>query len=277
MLIPITTAEFDLLRKFIQSISGICLDDTKTVLMESRLSPLLEQFECSNYMDLYHKAQHNDEVRLGISNAISTNETSFFRDHRVFEMIQDDFIPHFLNKSNSLHIWSAASSFGQEPYSLSMILNEAIPNIDKYDIKIEATDISNEAIAHASYGLYSKLEVGRGIDASRLAQHFSEQNNGYRIKDHIRYLVHYRELNLLQPLPFRAQFDIILCRNVAIYFDNPTKQHLFAELAKCLKPNGRLILGSTESLWNVTDIFTRQEYKNMIYYTVAEQKQAIGA
>lgn len=268
MLAEISTTEFDLLRKFILNISGISLDDSKVMLMRSRLSPLLDQLSCNTYMDLYHSAQHDDDIRQKISNAISTNETSFFRDHRVFEMIQDDFIPHYLNKSSSLKIWSAASSYGQESYSLAMILNETIPNIGKYNIKIEGTDISNEAIAYASYGHYKKIEVSRGVDPSRLATHFIPHENGYRVKDELRYLAHFRELNLLHPLPWKAEFDIILCRNVAIYFELANKQKLFHSLSKCLKPNGRLILGSTESLWNVTDIFDRQEYKGLIYYTV---------
>ena len=151
-----------------------------------------------------------------------------------------------------------------------MVLNEAIRDIDKYNIKIEGTDISNEAIAYASYGLYTKMEVARGIDEARLYKHFDLVEQGFRVKDHLRYNVHFRELNLLGTLPFRAQFDIILCRNIAIYFDAKTKKHLFDSLAKCLKPNGRLILGSTESLWLVTDTFYRQEYNGVVYYTLVK-------
>lgn len=268
MLNQLSDTEFDLLKKYIQDVSGICLDKSKAIMMASRLSPLLEKFECKTYLDLYNKATYTKDVSKHICNAISTNETSFFRDPRVYEMIKDNCIPYFLNKSNSLQIWSAASSYGQESYSLSMLLNETIRDINKYDIKIEGTDISNEAIAYASYGLYSKMEVARGVDEARLFKHFELEERGFRIKDHLRYNVHFRELNLLGKLPFHAQFDIILCRNIAIYFDTETKKHLFEALAKCLKPNGHLILGSTESLWQVTDTFYRQEYDGMVYYTL---------
>lgn len=266
----LSTQEFELLRTYIQNISGICLDDSKTILMECRLSPLLERHNCNSYMDLYQKAQYIEGLNSDICSAISTNETSFFRDHSVFEMIQDDFIPHFLNQSNSLQIFSAASSTGQESYSLSMILNETISHIHKYDIKIEGTDISNEAVAYASYGLYTQMEISRGIGTERLLKHFDLQEKSYRVKDEVRYLTHFRELNLLKSIPFGAQFDIILCRNIAIYFDRETKHRLFNELAKCLKPGGRLVIGSTETLWQVTDVFDRQEYKGVVYYTLAE-------
>ena len=266
----ITATEFDLLRKFIHRVSGICLDDTKVSLVASRLLPLLEKFQCSNYMDLYNKATYANDVSRDICNAISTNETSFFRDPVFYDMIKDNFVPYFLNKSSSLQIWSAACSYGQEPYSLSMILHETIQNIQKYDIKIEATDISNNAIAYASYGMYTNMEIARGVSEQRLFRHFDQHEKGFRVKDHLRYLAHFRELNLLESLPFQAQFDIVLCRNVAIYFDLPTKKRLFDSIAKCLKPNGRLVIGSTESLWRVTDTFYRQEYNGTVYYTLVK-------
>lgn len=268
MLNKLSNTEFDLLKKYIHDVSGICLDESKAIMMASRLSPLLEQFECKTYLDLYNKATYIEDVSKHICNAISTNETSFFRDPRVFDMIRDSCIPYFLNKSSSLRIWSAASSFGQEAYSLSMTLHETIRDINKYDIRIEGTDISNEAIAYASYGLYSKMEVARGLDEARLFKHFDLEERGFRIKDKLRYNVHYSELNLLGKLPFHQKFDIILCRNVAIYFDAETKRGLFDSLAKCLKPNGRLIIGSTESLWQVSDTFYRQEYEGIVYYTL---------
>jgi len=266
----ITTVEYELLRKYIREVSGISLDDTKVSLVSNRLLPLLEKFSCDSYMSLYKQAMYNKEIRRNIFDAITTNETSFFRDPSVYEMIRDNFIPFYLNKSNSLQIWSAAASYGQEPYSLSMILHETINDINKFKIKIEATDISNDAIAYASYGLYSKLEVSRGVNEMRLFKHFDLVEKGFRVKDHLRYIVHYRELNLTEPLPFENQFDIILCRNVAIYFDLPTKKKLFEALAKCLKPNGRLVIGSTESLWRITDVFYRQDYNGTIYYTLTK-------
>lgn len=273
MFSKLSIAEFQLLSKHIYDISGICLDESKMVMMASRLDPLLKVFECNTYLELYKKASHNKEINSHICNAISTNESSFFRDPSVFEMIKDDFVPYFLNKSTSLQIWSAAAAFGQEPYSLSMILHESIQDINKYNIKIEGTDISNEAIAYASYGLYTKMEVARGVNEARLFKHFDLEERGFRIKDHLRYNVHFRQLNLLSSLPYRAQFDIIMCRNVAIYFDAKTKKLLFDALARCLKPNGRLVLGSTESLWQVTDTFYRQEYNGTVYYTLVKDSR----
>lgn len=267
---PLSRQEFDLLRVHIQNISGIVLDDSKMLLMASRLSPLLELFGCHNYMMLYERARSVAAVNTEICSAISTNETSFFRDAAVFDMIRDDFIPFYLNKSNSLRIWSAAASFGQEAYSINMILHETIAGIAKYDVRIEGTDISNKTVATASYGLYSAFEVSRGLDKVRLARHFDAVGKGYRIKDALRYSVHFQELNLLKSIPFGAEFDIILCRNIAIYFDKETRKKLFERLARCLKPRGRLIIGASETLWQVTDVFHRREYKGGVYYSLTK-------
>ncbi len=266
----LSKSEFDLLRVHIQQISGIVLDDSKMMLMESRLSPLVERFQCASYTDLYVKAQCVDDINIEICNAISTNETSFFRDQNIFQMIGDDFVPHFLNRTNSIHVWSAASSTGQEAYSVAMTLQETIPNIGKYDVSIEGTDISNEAIAYASYGLYTSFELQRGIDATRQEKYFDPHEKGYRIKDQLRYMAHFQELNLLKHIPFGAQFDLILCRNIAIYFDKPTKKMLFERLARCLKPRGRLIVGSTETLWQVTDVLQRRDSDGVVFYSLEE-------
>lgn len=266
----LSKSEFDLLRVHIQQISGITLDDSKMALMESRLSPLLAKYGCLNYTDLYVKSQNISEINVDICNAISTNETSFFRDPDIFRMIADKLIPMFLNKSNSLHIWSAAASTGQEAYSLSMLLREQILNIDKYDIRIVGTDISAEAIAYASYGAYTNFELARGVDEKRLATHFDPHDRGYRIKDENRYHVHFKQFNLLTDAPFDMQYDIILCRNVAIYFDKETKKRLFEKMASCLKPRGCLIIGSTETLWQVTNVYHRRDADGIVYYSIDE-------
>lgn len=267
----LTRAEFELLRVHIQQISGIVLDDSKIKLVESRLGPLLERFECSTYTDLYVRSRSIDAIDSEICGAISTNETSFFRDPEMFRMIGEKLIPDILNNSTSLKIWSAAASTGQEAYSLCMLLREQVPNLHRYDIRIEGTDISRDAIAYASYGAYTRFEVSRGLGEARLAQHFELHERGYQIRDEARYLAHFRQLNLLGDLPFGAEFDLILCRNVAIYFDSEQKKRLFERLAQCLKPNGRLIVGSTETLWHVTDAFERDSWQGMVYYSPASR------
>lgn len=266
----LSRSEFDLLRLHIQQLSGIILDDTKVALMENRLHPLLKRFDCANYTDLYIKSQQTNEINAHICDAISTNETAFFRDAAVFRMIADHLIPHFLNRSNSLQIWSAAASTGQEAYSLAMVMHETIANIGKFNLRIEGTDISHDAIAYASYGAFSRFEVARGVDEQRLNRYFEVHGSGYRIRDQIRYLVHFRQLNLLRELPFGAEFDLILCRNVAIYFDRQETIRLFDRLANCLKPGGRVIVGSTETLWQVSNRFVRQDYNGVVYYGLNE-------
>lgn len=260
--------EFDMLASLVRQISAISLDDGKTALMESRLHPLLDRFCCGTFADLRVRAETSEVVRREICDAITTNETSFFRDADVFRMVAEHFVPTVLNRSNRLHIWSAAASFGQEAYSLAMILREAIPDIDKCDIRIEGTDICHDATAYASYGAYSKFEVERGLDDRRLWQHFEPCGCGYRVKDELRYLAHFRQLNLMDPIPFGQEFDIIFCRNVAIYFDRETRVELFGKLARHLTPGGKLVIGSTETLWQLTDLWRREEYDGVVYYVL---------
>lgn len=266
----LTRSEFDLLRLHVQQISGIALDESKLALMEARLRPLLEKFECNTYADLYVRSQTVDDINLDICSAISTNETSFFRDPELFGLIAEKIIPDVLNRSNSLAVWSAAASTGQEAYSTIMVMRETIPNCHKYNLRVEGTDISRDNIAYASYGAYTPFELQRGVSEARLHQHFTLHDRGYRVTDEVRYLAHFRHLNLLKSFPFGAEFDLILCRNVAIYFDAEHKKCLFDRLANCLKPSGKLLIGSTETLWHITDAFHRHSWNGLVYYSLEE-------
>lgn len=265
----LSQAEFDLLRTHIREISGIDLDNTKTALIQSRLGPLLERYGCRTYSDLYRQSRTTAEVNDTICNAISTNETSFFRDRSVFEMIATHLIPSILNRTNHLRVWSAAASTGQEAYSIAMLAHELLADPTNYEVHIEGTDISHDAVAYASYGSYTRFEVNRGVSDTRRWRFFEPLEEGHRVVDRIRYLTHFRQLNLLAPLPAMERFDLILCRNVAIYFSRETKRSLFESLATRLAPGGILVLGATESLWQVTELFRRHEFRGLVYYSLA--------
>ncbi|MBF0201246.1 MAG: protein-glutamate O-methyltransferase CheR [Desulfamplus sp.] len=275
-MIKITPAEFDILSKYILDISGIALSKGKEYLIETRLNPLMEQFGCSSYSELHRKAKSDfkKEIENRIIDAISTNETYFFRDKSPFTLIQHKIIPDIIDRKTksrtmfkpSVRLWSAASSTGQEIYSIAMALDEIGISPKNYQIKLLGTDISDAAIAHASYGKYNKFEVARGLDKKRLDKYFIQEDEYWRIKDEIRAMAQFKKMNLMKPFVGLGKFDIILCRNVMIYFTEQDRRKIYQNIAKTLEPDGYLIIGSTESLGNNSDLFVSKRYLNSIFY-----------
>ncbi|MFC1504295.1 CheR family methyltransferase [Spirochaetota bacterium] len=278
MMIKITPNEHLSLSRYIQEISGIVLDKSKSYLIEGRLAPLLDEYNCSNYSELYFKAKNSSDkvISTKIIDAISTNETSFFRDETPFELLKQFILPKLLEKkadeyfyiNKNLDIWCSACSTGQEIYSLGMVLDEISVSYNEYDIKILGTDISDLAIQRASYGSYNKTEIDRGLSAERLGKYFHPYGSYWRVNDEIRAFAAFERLNLLRPLVHLGRFDLILCRNVAIYFSHENRKYLFNQIADRLKPHGVLIIGSTESLTGLDDRFIRRQYKSAVYYEV---------
>jgi chemotaxis protein methyltransferase CheR len=273
MRVKITPNEIDALGKFINEKSGIVLDKSKAYLFESRLNPILADLDCDNYIQLLErcKKDYSKKTEAIVIDAITTNETSFFRDKSPFLLLVQKLVPDFYenNHLGTLNIWSAASSTGQEVYSMIMQLEDAGISPPGFRMKFIATDISDSAIAKASRGKYSKFELARGMDSSKLHKYFIQEGNNWVIKDKIRAMVAFKKVNLLNPreLSPLGHFEVIFCRNVAIYFSLEDKRKLFNCLASMLKPDGSLIIGSTESLMGVTDRFLRKEFRGMIYYT----------
>ncbi|MGD9732986.1 MAG: protein-glutamate O-methyltransferase CheR [Desulfamplus sp.] len=278
-MIKITPAEFDILSKYIIEISGIALSKGKEYLIETRLNPLMDQLGCTSYSDLHRKAKYDPkkEIEKKIIDAISTNETYFFRDKSPFTLIQHKIIPDIIDKKSKnrtilkppIRIWSAANSTGQEIYSIAMALDEIGVNSQKYQIKLLGTDISDAAIAQASYGRYNKFEVARGLDSKRLNKYFTPEGDYWKIKDEIRAMVQFQKMNLMKPFIGLGKFDIILCRNVMIYFTEEDRRKIYANIAKVLEPDGYLIIGATESLANTSDLFISQRYLNSTFYQLS--------
>jgi len=218
----ISKEEQQVLTKYIYSISGISLDDSKDYLLESRLKPLLESYHCNTYSELYYKSKSDKtgELKEKIIDAISTNESLFFRDLKPFDLLKNKVIPDLIDRRKNvmkngvtpLRIWSAACSYGQEVYSIGITLYEMLMDINKYDINILGTDIADEAIARASYGKYNKFEIERGMKKNLLLKYFNKVGDSWRIKDNIRMLATYKKLNLMNPLQGLGTFDIIFCR-----------------------------------------------------------------
>ena len=274
--IKVTPSEFKDFSKYILDISGIALDVGKEYLLETRLGPILTRLGCESYMDLLRKAKADFKKTLEneIIDAISTNETYFFRDKSPFQLLQHKIFPDLIDRRSkkntglkpAIRLWSAANSTGQEIYSIAMTLLEMGITAKNYNIKLYGTDISDAAIAQASYGLYNKFEVARGLDPGRLNKYFEVHEDRYKIKDELRAMVQFKKMNLMKPFMGMGKFDIILCRNVMIYFTTQDRRKIYQNISSVLEPDGYLLIGSTESLVNDTDLYVSNKYLNSVFY-----------
>jgi chemotaxis protein methyltransferase CheR len=226
-------------------------------------------------MDLYSraKADHTKEMEKEIINAITTNETLFFRDASPFEVFKHKIIPDLVDarakrgvRPIPIRIWSAACSTGQEVYSIAISLREALDNLSNYNISILGTDISDNALSKAALGHFNKFEIERGLPTQTLHRYFTPVQNGWKIRDEIKKMATFRKFNLMKPFIGLGKFDIVFCRNVAIYFTPADKKAVFEKIAGVLEPDGALIIGSTESLTGVTNMYEPKRYLRSIFY-----------
>jgi chemotaxis protein methyltransferase CheR len=263
--------------RYIYSITGISLDDTKGYLVETRLAGLVRETASAGYSELLHKvkADATQALRRKVVDAVTTGETSFFRDTSPFDVLQHKILPELIDRRRKtfgagrtlpIRIWSAACSTGQELYSTAIVLKELLGGFTGYDIRLLGTDISDKAVATASRGCFNKLELERGMPADKLARYFMTENGMWKVRDELRALATFRILNLLEPLSFPVKHDIIFCRNVAIYFTEQDRARLFASLSNVLAPDGCLIIGSTESLTGLCPQFESKRYLRAVYY-----------
>ena len=253
-----TESEFEYLRTFLKQRSGLALTAEKRYLVESRLTPVCRRFGIAALSDLIGalKLGQDGAIERAVVEAMTTNETFFFRDRIPFDLFRDTILPEALVRNagkRRLRIWCAAASTGQEPYSLAMLLQEAGPRLAGWQVEIVATDLSTEVIEKARLGLYSHFEVQRGLPVQWLIKYFTQVGEQWQIAQSLRSMVDYRQLNLLHSFTSLGQFDVIYCRNVLIYFDAPTKSDVLARLAAQLAPDGALLLGAAETVIGLTD------------------------
>ena len=275
-MIKITPSELNLIAQYIHEISGIYLDQSKSYLFETRLGSIAEAHGCRSYQEFYNKAKKDPtkNIERQIIDAISTNETLFFRDKGPFELLQHKLLPEIIDRrtpkvpslKTNVRIWSAASSTGQELYSIAIIIKELLRDLSRYGITLLGTDISDSAVSQASYGKYNKFEIERGLDQRYLQRYFTLFGDSWKIKDEIRAMVNFRKLNLMAPFSALGKFDIIFCRNVAIYFTLEDRKKLFNWIADSLVDDGFLIIGSTESLSGVCPRFIPKRHLRAIFY-----------
>jgi chemotaxis protein methyltransferase CheR len=253
-----TELEFEYLRTYLKQRSGLALTAEKRYLVESRLTPICRRFSLATLGDLIGalKLGQDGAMERAVVEAMTTNETFFFRDRIPFDLFRDTILPEALARNASkrrLRIWCAAASTGQEPYSLAMLLQEAGSKLAGWQVEIVATDLSNEVIEKAKLGLYSHFEVQRGLPVQWLIKYFTQIGEQWQIAQSLRSMVDYRHLNLLHSFTSLGHFDVIYCRNVLIYFDAPTKSDVLARLAAQLAPGGALLLGAAETVIGLTD------------------------
>ena len=254
-----TPQDYEYLRKFLKERSGLDLSADKQYLVESRLLPLARKASLAGIPELVLKMKSGaDALTVEVVEAMTTNETFFFRDKIPFDHLKEAVLPALVQARSarrSLRIWCAASSTGQEPYSIAMCLKEAGPMLAGWRTEIVATDLSQDVLDKSRAGIYSQFEVQRGLPIQMLMKYFTQNGELWQLKADIRGMVQHRQLNLMQDFSHLGTFDIVFCRNVLIYFDQDTKASIFGRISRMLEPDGVLALGAAESVVGITNAF----------------------
>ena len=256
--------DFDAIRRLLHEHSAILLDSDKQYLVESRLEPVLRQLNLNSIGDLIDqlRCQPGNGLHRQVVEAMVTTESSFFRDHHPFEALRKVVIPDLINRRRDerrLHIWCAASSHGQEPYSIALLLREHFPELAGWTVSLLASDLSREVLGRAREGRYNQIEVNRGLPAALLVKYFDQLGTDWQLQPAVRSMVNFEEINLSKPWPPLPRMDLVLIRNVMIYFDVDSKKTILGKLARLLRPDGYLILGGAETTINLDNSYCRVE------------------
>ena len=265
-----TPSEYEYLQKLLKERSGLVLSADKQYLVESRLIPLARRSGLGGIGDLVAKMKTGAEpLVVSVVEAMTTNETFFFRDKVPFDHFRETILPSMLaarKNRRSLRIWCAASSTGQEPYSLAMILKEMSATMSGWRVEIVATDLSQEVLEKSKSGIFSQFEVQRGLPIQLLVKHFTQINETWQLSPEIRAMVQFKQLNLLHDFSHLGVFDVIFCRNVLIYFDQDTKVNVFNRLARVIEPDGFLVLGAAETVVGLSAGFSPYPDRRGLYH-----------
>ncbi len=270
---PTSARSLQYLRELIHRRSAIVVDADKDYLLESRLAPMARKHGLATVDALVAqvRAQPNEDAPLvhAVIEAMTTNETSFFRDAHPFEALRTEMIPRLIKaraSARTLRIWCAAASTGQEPYSIAMLLREHFPELGSWSVQIVATDLNATVLDRARTGVFRQLEVNRGLPAPMLVKYFDRVGADWQIKEDLRRMVTFQELNLLERWPVFGAHDLIFLRNVLIYFDVPTKRQLLGRARQALRPDGYLLLGGAETTLNLDDAYAPVRIGSGVYY-----------
>ncbi len=252
------SAVFAILQDYLKKSSGLVLTEDKGYLLESRLTPLVRQYQLTDIAALANEIKKgiNRPLLKDVTEAMTTNETSFLRDGKPFDNFKKIMLPDLLQRNAAtkrIRIWSSACSSGQEPYTLAMLLKEEGIKLAGWNIEIMATDLSTEILEKAKKGEYSQFEVQRGLPVTMLMKYFTQKEDRWQIKPEIQQMINFRPANLLESYLTLGKFDIIFCRNVLIYFDAPTKKEVLERMRGVAENNAYLVLGGAETVIGLTD------------------------
>jgi chemotaxis protein methyltransferase CheR len=247
------------LAEFLRRRSGLRLQPAKTSLIEARLAPVARRFGFKNVHALVRELRYaRDALARAVTEAMTTNESSFFRDKHAFDHFRDVVLPELLEargETRRLRIWSAACAAGQEAYSIAMVLSDAKLVEKGWSIDVIATDLNSDSIARAEEGVFTEFEVQRGLPARRLAQHFRAEGTSWRVNDALRRMIMFRTFNLLDSYGWLDDLDVVFCRNVLIYLDQKAKAQILDKVSELLGPEGHLLVGHTETVAGLTNDF----------------------
>jgi chemotaxis protein methyltransferase CheR len=266
----VTPADFEYLRRLLKERSGLVLSADKQYLLESRLLPIARRRGAANLGELAQRlrAPGAEGLVVEVVEAMTTNETFFFRDKLPFDHFRDAVMPALVKAraaERRIRIWCAAASSGQEPYSVAMLVKEMAGRLAGWRVDILATDLSTEMLERARAAIYSQFEVQRGLPIQYLVRHFTQAGDLWQIAPGVRAMVDFRQLNLLHPFGYLGPFDVVFCRNVLIYFDQPTKSDVLARIAAVTAPDGYLLLGAAETVVGLTDDFKPHGERRGLY------------
>jgi len=252
--------DFEFIAQLLYQRSGLMITQEKAYLLESRLNPVARKWDLESFDALIAAVRSKKDERLlvDVTEAMTTNESFFFRDNRPFEQFREIVLPHLLQaraSSKQIRIWSAACSSGQEPYTLAMLLKEEAAKLSGWRVEILATDLSTEILEKARKGLYSQFEVQRGLPITLLMKHFTQEGEKWQISEEIRKMVSFRPFNLLESPAQLGTFDVVFCRNVLIYFDQATKSQVLSRIAQIMPGDGYLYLGGAETVLGISESF----------------------
>lgn len=275
-------SDFQMMAAMLREQSGLVITPEKAYLVENRLQPVARKWGFGNLDQLVGalRTRPDGKLRKDVVDAMTTNESLFFRDIKPFDLMRDVVLPPLLTARAStkrIRIWSAACSSGQEPYSMAMMFSEMQAKLAGWRIEILATDLCSEMIAKAKAGTYSQFEVQRGLPITMLVKYFKQDGDRWQLADSIRNQVTFREYNLLEHPRILGQFDVVFCRNVLIYFDQPTKTKVLAGIADQLTPDGTLFLGGAETVLGITDRFEPVPQQRGIYRTTQKSQTGMRA
>ena len=270
-------SDYAYLRELVQTQSANVVDASRKTLFESRLQPLVRVSGADNLEGLVGllREKRSTPLHRAVAEAMTINETSFFRDVKPFDVLRDDVLPQLIEQKSAerrLRIWSAASSTGQEAYSLAMLLAEHFPQLARWDVRIVGTDLSREVIEYAKRGRYRKLEVNRGLPAKLLVKYFRRDEDEWEVHQDLKALCEFEIGNLCSPPVRSFAFDLILLRNVLLYFSQPDRSTVFHEVHRRLSPRGFLVLGNAEQAEDSTELFRAEFSKDCYFYRPIEKR-----